>query len=236
MSRGAAAAGGSRGGGGGGGRGGRGRGGKPGVFTPQLIGHLNYQDIIAQSKDGTGILYPPTDVPNTDYPSEVESKIAARYNIMTAEMKYTPYWLDAPVKSSSKIEKYSDKFKAVRATTTGAPTPAFARLHKDRGLDKELLPTTDFEAIYERKKRVKTADGAARKRVKTAKDLADVADVEDAEENSDEEPEEELEEVDDEEWEDDNDYADNYFDNGEDDGGDGDALGGGGDEDGGVFD
>lgn len=41
-----------------GGRGGRGRGGAGSVFTPQLLGHLNYGDIIAQSKEGTGIFYP----------------------------------------------------------------------------------------------------------------------------------------------------------------------------------
>lgn len=56
--RGAAAAGGARGGGGGGGRG-RGRGGsKPSVFTPQLLGGLEYNDIISQSKEGTDVLYP----------------------------------------------------------------------------------------------------------------------------------------------------------------------------------
>lgn len=44
-----------------GGRGGRGRGGAGSVFTPQLLGHLNYGDIIAQSKEGTGIFYPVSD-------------------------------------------------------------------------------------------------------------------------------------------------------------------------------
>ena len=51
---------GGRGGGDGGGRG-RGRGGgssKPSIFTPQLLGGLNYTDIIAQSKEGTDVLYP----------------------------------------------------------------------------------------------------------------------------------------------------------------------------------
>lgn len=41
------------------------------------------------------------DVPNTDFPSDLESSIARRYNTMSAEMKFTPYWIDAPVKAST---------------------------------------------------------------------------------------------------------------------------------------
>ncbi|KAK4700594.1 DNA-directed RNA polymerase III subunit RPC7, partial [Phenoliferia sp. Uapishka_3] len=222
-------------GGRGGGRGGR--GGKPSVFTPQLLGHLDFGDIIAQSKAGTGILYPPMEVPNTDYPSETESRIAKKYNEMTSEMKFSPYWLDAPVKASTDIERYSDRFKLVRSSASGTPTPAFASLHTKRKLDKELLPTAAFEAIFERKKRTRAVDSGSRKKLKSAKDLVEGDDKEEKDEDSEDELEEEVDELEDEEWEDENDYAENYFDNGEDDGGEGgDALGGGGDEGGGDFD
>lgn len=116
---------GGRGGGDGGGRG-RGRGGgssKPSIFTPQLLGGLSFTDIIAQSKEGTDVLYPvrfsfvlcveeggelmgfareqPMDVPETDFPSERETRIARRYNGMASESKFTPYLIDAPTKASS---------------------------------------------------------------------------------------------------------------------------------------
>lgn len=124
------------------------------------------------------------EVPNTDYPSEAESRIARKYNTMTSEMKFSPYWLDAPVKASTgpsafsrvaplgprqpadpaspntDIERYSDRFKLVRSSASGAPTPAFTSLHTKRKLDKELLPTAAFEAVFERKKRTRAAEGA----------------------------------------------------------------------------
>ncbi|KAL8293060.1 hypothetical protein RQP46_000754 [Phenoliferia psychrophenolica] len=226
----------------GGARGGRGGGRGGGIFTPQLLGHLAFGDIIAQSKDGTGVLYPPMPVPPTDFPSEFESRVARKYNEMTSEMKFSPYWLDAPAKASTDIERYSDRFKLAKSSASGLPTPAFTSLHAKRKLDKELLPTAAFEAVFERKKRVRTAEGGARKKLKSAKDLTEGDEVglskdDKASDSEEEELEQDASEFEDEEGEDENDYAENYFDNGEDDGGEGgDALGGGGDEDGGVFD
>lgn len=41
------------------------------------------------------------ETPETDEPSEVEARIARRYNTMVANSKFSPYWLDAPIKASS---------------------------------------------------------------------------------------------------------------------------------------
>ncbi|KAI5481458.1 hypothetical protein MNV49_004214 [Pseudohyphozyma bogoriensis] len=232
----------SRGGGDRGGRGGgRGGGGlgRNSVFTPQLLGGIAFNDIVAVSKEGTGILYPDMPTLDTDFPSEKEAKIARRYNTMAAEMKFTSCWIEVPVKASTDIEKWSDRFKTNRVSNDGSPIMNLADLHARRKFDKDLLPTAAFEAVFERKKRRAGAEGRSKaKKMRSVKDFGDADDDMEAgkEEGSESEPEE-LEELDDEEeWEDENDYADNYFDNGEDDGGDGDALGGGGDEDGGVFD
>ncbi|ORY72243.1 DNA-directed RNA polymerase III, subunit Rpc31 [Leucosporidium creatinivorum] len=226
-------------GGRGGGRGGRG-GGASG--KPQMpIGHLAYADIIAYSGEGTDVLYPPADVPDTEYPTEREARIAARYNTMTSEMKFTPFWIDAPVKASTDIERYSDRFKLGQSSADGTPTATLASLHDDRNYDRGLLPNAAFEAILAKEKKKRGRDGASRTRrqkIKVSDALA--GDDENAEgkegDQSGSEMEEDPDMLEEEEEEEDNDYEDNYFDNGEDDGGDGDALGGGGDEDGGTFD
>ncbi|TNY22494.1 DNA-directed RNA polymerase III, subunit Rpc31 [Rhodotorula diobovata] len=221
------------------GRGGRGggRGGRGGSGKPQApIGHLQYADIIATSKEGTDVLYPPMDMPDTEYPSTREASIARRYNAMVGDMKFTPFWIDAPARASTDIERYSDQFKPKAATSDkDKATNALRTVHSLRVYDRDLLPPSIFEAVLEKKLKTKGSSKAVRKTT-DANILAGDDDqaVEEDEEQS--EQEDELLEEEDEEDED-NDYEAEYFDNGEND--DFDDLGGGGgggDDEGGIMD
>lgn len=44
---------------------------------------------------------PYDDFPDTEYPTEREARIAKRYNDMVAEMKYTPFFIEAPTRAST---------------------------------------------------------------------------------------------------------------------------------------
>lgn len=44
---------------------------------------------------------PYEDFPDTEYPTEREARIAKRYNDMVAEMKYTPFFIEAPTRAST---------------------------------------------------------------------------------------------------------------------------------------
>ncbi|GAA5863895.1 hypothetical protein JCM1840_005810 [Sporobolomyces johnsonii] len=221
-------------GGRGGGRGGR--GGASGKPQPP-IGHLNFADIIAHSKEGTDVLYPPMELPDTDVPSTREARIARRYNNMVAEMKFTPFWIDAPTKASTEIERFSDRFKQKTASVATA-TIELQNVHQARQYDKDLLPPSVFEAVFEKKRKAKAgADGRRKRTVKSGLlegDDDQPLDVDGSDAEDEEDPD--LLEDEDEDEEGDNDYEAEYFDNGEDD--DNDALGGGGggDDDGGIMD
>ncbi|GAA6051165.1 hypothetical protein JCM3770_002570 [Rhodotorula araucariae] len=218
------------------GRGGRGggRGGRGGSSKPQApIGHLQYADIIATSKEGTDVLYPPMDMPDTEYPSEREARIAKRYNDMVREMKFTPFWVDAPTRASTDIERYSDRFKPKTASAATATT-ALRTVHAARRWDKDLLPPSVFEAVLEKKLKTKGSAKAVRKNT-DANILAGDDDQEVEEDEVDDEDDEEMLEEDDDEDED-NDYEAEYFDNGEDDENDNLGGGGGGDDEGGIMD
>ncbi|GAA5862227.1 hypothetical protein JCM8547_007776 [Rhodosporidiobolus lusitaniae] len=199
------------------------------------MGHLNFQEIIEHSKQGTDVLYPPMDMPDTEYPSEREARIAKRYNNIMNEMRYTPYWIEAPQRASTDIERWSDRFKP-KATSAATVHAALKGVHEYRQWDRDLLPPSVFEAVLEKKTKTK-ASTKARKANARLGGLLEGDDEQAVEEGSDqdEEDEEALEE-DEEDDDGDNDYEAEYFDNGEDD--DMDALGGGGggDDDGGIMD
>ncbi|KAM0792286.1 hypothetical protein ACM66B_004976 [Microbotryomycetes sp. NB124-2] len=225
-------------GGRGGGRGGRG-GGRGGSNMP--VGHLLYNDIIAQTKEMKDELYPDVDTPQTGYPNEREAAIAARYNQNVQDLKLTPYFIDgATSQTRATIERWQDRFKQ-QGSTSGGGYPTLAALHVYRQWDKALHPAASFEALLEKKKRRRTAQGARAQGGRKVRldDVAQEGGAQDGEEEQEEEEDEEDPELleDDEAEEDGNDYEMDYFDNGEDD--DFDALGagggGGGDDDGGVF-
>lgn len=41
------------------------------------------------------------DLPETEYPSEREARIAKRHNEMVNEMKFTPFWIDPPMRATT---------------------------------------------------------------------------------------------------------------------------------------
>ncbi|GAA6026976.1 hypothetical protein JCM8097_006010 [Rhodosporidiobolus ruineniae] len=224
----------------GGGRGGRGggRGGGASGRPQPPVGHLNYNDIIEISKQGTDVLYPPMEMPDTEYPNEREAKIAKRYNSMVSEMRFTPYWLNAPTRASTDIERWSDRFKP-KGSSSATALAALRDVHKARQWDRDLLPPSVFEAVLEKKLKGKAGTkNGARKASANIGALLEGDDDQLPEENSEEEndDEEPLEEED-EDDDGDNDYEAEYFDNGEEDDFDGlGGGGGGGDDDGGIMD
>ncbi|POY76687.1 hypothetical protein BMF94_0279 [Rhodotorula taiwanensis] len=228
-------------GGRGGGRGGR--GGASGKPQPPM-GHLQYAEIIEQSKQGTDVLYPPMDLPETEYPSEREARIAKRHNEMVNEMKFTPFWIDPPMRATTEIERWSDQFKPKTASAATA-VAALRTVHDARQYDKDLLPPSAFEAIFEKKPKGKaTSKGKSAiccawsdRKLGTAGGILE-GDDDVAEDEEEEEEPDDAEGLDEEEEDEgDNDYEMDYFDNGEED--DFDNLGGGaggGDDDGGIMD
>ncbi|TKA52990.1 hypothetical protein B0A53_04293 [Rhodotorula sp. CCFEE 5036] len=217
-------------GGRGGGRGGR--GGASGKPQPPM-GHLQYAEIIEQSKQGTDVLYPPMELPETEYPTEREARIAKRHNEMVNEMKFTPYWIDPPMRATTEIERWSDQFKPKTASAATA-VAALRTVHAARQYDKELLPPSAFEAIFEKKPRGKST--VKDRKTLNAGGILEGDDDAEVDEEEEDEPEdaEGLEEE--EEDEGDNDYEMDYFDNGEEDDFENLGGGGGGDDDGGVMD
>ncbi|GAA5928803.1 hypothetical protein JCM10213_002560 [Rhodosporidiobolus nylandii] len=223
----------------GGGRGGRGggRGGGASGRPQPPVGHLNYNDIIEHSKQGTDVLYPPTDTPETEYPNEREAKIAKRYNDMMRDMRFSPYWIEAPTRASTDIERWSDRFKP-KPTSAATATAALRSVHQARQWDRDLLPPSVFEAVLEKKPKGKAASKGNRKGASAALGgLLEGDDDQVVEEDSEQEQDEEdMLEEDDEDDEGDNDYEAEYFDNGEEDDFDNLGGGGGGDDDGGIMD
>ena len=125
------------------------------------------------------------ELPETEYPTEREARIAKRHNEMVNEMKFTPYWIDPPMRATTgvqqlpfcdlhmrkrggnagdltgyssrraEIERWSDQFKPKTASAATA-VAALRTVHAARQYDKELLPPSAFEAIFEKKPRGKS--------------------------------------------------------------------------------
>ncbi|GAA5978414.1 hypothetical protein JCM5350_001157 [Sporobolomyces pararoseus] len=231
----------SRGGGRGGGRGGRGggRGGGASGKPQPPIGNLAWADIISTSKEGTDIMYPSMEAPDTAEPDERERKIAARYNRMIGERKFSAFWIDAPTRASTDIERWSDRFKPKTASAAQAAI-RLQQVHQARQYDRDLHPPAVFDAVMEKKRKNKASEGQRKRQVKTGllEGDDDAAPDLDASDDDSQAEEDALDDVDDEDEEGDNDYEAEYFDNGE--GDDYDDLGGGGGggdgDDGGIMD
>lgn len=128
----------------------------------------------------------PMELPETEYPTEREARIAKRHNEMVNEMKFTPYWIDPPMRATTgtqqltlcdppmakrgggnagdltvyssrcaEIERWSDQFKPKTASAATA-VAALRTVHAARQYDKELLPPSAFEAVFEKKPRGKS--------------------------------------------------------------------------------
>ncbi|KAF9019984.1 hypothetical protein BDZ89DRAFT_1072568 [Hymenopellis radicata] len=199
-----------------GGRGfGRGRGGFGAGNMPPM--GLTHADIQALSRDATE-LYPPMRPPVMSDLTDDERKIC-RYQTGFAErLRQSQYFVVETVKST-KIERYVDKYNV---SVSDRPKLKRKQLHEP------FFPKDIFEDYFNPKRKK-----VAKKKVVATRGL-DLSDLEENSEKSGDEASvgESAQGSDydvDEEY--DNDYAGNYFDNGE--GDDNDDLGEGGDDGGG---
>ncbi|THH01447.1 hypothetical protein EW026_g1229 [Hermanssonia centrifuga] len=176
------------------------------------------------SREATA-LYPPLEpLPVLTEYSEQEKRIAELQIGFAIRLRKSAYYMVEQTKSTE-LPRYSDKY---RPSTASQPTLKRKELHQP------FFPQEIFESYFNPKKR-KTADRKSSKKRVNLDDL--VEDAEDQEKSDAErsdagsQPAESDYDVD-EEY--DNDYAENYFDNGE--GDDNDDVGGGGGDEGGGYD
>ncbi|KAK7462922.1 hypothetical protein VKT23_007502 [Stygiomarasmius scandens] len=206
-------------GGRGGGRGGRGGFGSSGNPIPM---GLTFADIQNMSREGTA-LYPPMRPPVLSEYSDKEKRIAASQIGFATRMKRSAYYIVEQEKSTE-LPRYSDKY---RPSSASQPKLQRTDLHAP------FFPPEIFDAHFNPKKKPKTRPANVQKKSINLDDMMD----EDEQEKSDGEQSDAESQVAsdyDAEEEYDNDYAENYFDNGE--GDDMDDLGGGGGGDAGDYD
>ncbi|KAH8103036.1 DNA-directed RNA polymerase III, subunit Rpc31 [Cristinia sonorae] len=185
---------------------------------------LTFADIQNMSREATE-LYPALEpLPLLTEYSEEERQIAQLQLGFSTRLRKSAYYLVEPTKSTE-LPRYSDKYR---------PSLAAQPTLKRKDLHQPFFPQEIFEGYFNPKKR----KAAEKKDVKKKINLDDMADDQDDNEKSDEEGSQAgsaVAESDYDNEEDDNDYAANYFDNGE--GDDNDDLGdGGGGGDGGGYD
>ncbi|ESK86394.1 hypothetical protein Moror_4987 [Moniliophthora roreri MCA 2997] len=206
----------------GGGRGGRGgRGGFGGSSNLPPMG-LTFADIQAMSREQTA-LYPPMRPPVLTEYSEREKRITQLQIGFTHRLRKSPYYVVEPTKSNE-LPRYSDKYR---------PSVAAQPRLKKQDLHAPFFPTEIFEGYFNPKKTLKARKAIIQKK---RLEIDNMMDEDEEQTKSDEEGSGDsqgaVSDYDAEE-EYDNDYAFNYFDNGEGDDMDNLGDGGGGDEGGG---
>ncbi|KAI0355910.1 hypothetical protein OH77DRAFT_1402132 [Trametes cingulata] len=182
---------------------------------------LTFADIQSLSREESA-LYPPLEpLPLLTEYSEEERRIAELQIGFATRLRNSAYYIVEPTKSTE-LPRYSDKYR---------PSPASQPTLKRKDLHQPFFPQEVFEDYFNPKKKKTVRRKEAGKRV----NLDDmVEDGEEQEKSGDERSEagsQQAEEDYDVDEEYDNDYAENYFDNGE--GDDFDDLGGGGGDEGG---
>jgi DNA-directed RNA polymerase III subunit RPC7 len=171
-------------------------------------------------------LYPPVDsLPVlTEYTSE-EKRISELQIGFAERMRKSQYYI-VETSKSTELERYSDKYR---------PSPASQPTLKRKDLYQPFFPQEIFEGYFNPKKKRKPAEKMSTKRM----DIDEMAeDADEAEKSSDDRSDVNSQTGGsdyDVEEEYDNDYVENYFDNGENDDFD-DLGGGGGGDDGGGGD
>ncbi|KAI9567466.1 DNA-directed RNA polymerase III, subunit Rpc31 [Boletus coccyginus] len=186
---------------------------------------LTFADIQAISREADA-LYPPLDpLPVLSDFSAEEKKISELQTGFITRLRQSPYYVVETVKSNE-LERYSDKYRQ-----TSASLPALKR----RDLHAPFFPSEIFDGYFNPKKKrkekkVKTTrlnlDELAEETEELEKSGGERSDADSQVAESDYDVEEEY----------DNDYAENYFDNGEGDDLDDLGVGGGGDDGGGDYD
>ncbi|KAJ3500147.1 hypothetical protein NLJ89_g9921 [Agrocybe chaxingu] len=189
---------------------------------------LTFADLQNLSREATA-LYPPRELPIFTEPTHEEKRIAELQLAYAARMRKSEYYVTEKPKTTE-LERYSDKY---RPSVAARP-----ELQRDR-LHQPFFPAEVFDGYFYPKRRKKKISRRSTGKPKLNLDAlgdevdeGEKSDGERSEAGSQEAPDYDV----DEEY--DNDYAENYFDNGEgddmDDLGDGrggDDGGGGGDYD-----
>ncbi|KAL0577189.1 hypothetical protein V5O48_004787 [Marasmius crinis-equi] len=202
---------------------GRGRGGRGGFGGSRELPPmgLTFADIQAMSREQTA-LYPPMRPPVLREYSDSERKITQLQTGFARRLRQSQYYVVESTKNTE-LPKYSDKYRPSVATQ-----PKLRR----HDLHPAFFPTEIYEGYFNPKK-AKTRKITANKKRMNIDNLVDDEEeqVKSGDEGSDgsQAPASDY----DAEEEYDNDYADNYFDNGEGDDMDNLGDGGGGDEGGG---
>lgn len=119
------------------------------------------------------------EAPDTAEPDRRERKIAARYNQMIGERKFSAFWIDAPTRASTgarviyqptsvhdsdvgragtDIERWSDRFKPKTASAAQAAI-RLQEVHQARQYDRDLHPPAVFDAVMEKKRKNKGSEG-----------------------------------------------------------------------------
>ncbi|KAF9078823.1 DNA-directed RNA polymerase III, subunit Rpc31 [Rhodocollybia butyracea] len=205
------------------GRGGRGRGAGRGGFGGF---NLPVGVSLADLQGKATALYPPMRPPVMTEPTEQEKRIAQLQIGFTSRLRKSEYYVAESTKSTE-LPRYSDKYKP---SATSRPTLKRNELHAP------FFPTEIFESYFNPKKKIKVRRATEKKKKLNLDEmLEDDEGNKSGEEGSDAggslgEPDYDTEE------EYDNDYAGNYFDNGEGENFDDLGDGGGGDEGGGDYD
>ncbi|KAF9652335.1 hypothetical protein BDM02DRAFT_3137339 [Thelephora ganbajun] len=205
-----------------GGRGG-GRGGRGGLANNIPPMGLTFADIQAMSREATEN-YPARELPVLTEPSEDEKRICQLQNGFVTRLRRSQYYIIEPTKTND-LERYSDRYR---------PSLASQPVLKRRDLNPAFFPPEIFEDYFNPRRKRKVTKATSTKKL----NLDDMIDENDEASPLEQLPRKgsdsgsQLEEEDydvDEEF--DNDYAENYFDNGEGDDMDdlGDGGGGGGD-------
>ncbi|KAG7095418.1 hypothetical protein E1B28_006167 [Marasmius oreades] len=201
----------------------RGRGGFGGSREPPPMG-LAFADIQAMSREQTA-LYPPMRPPVLTEYSDRERKITQFQIDFAHRLRASPYYVVETTKSTE-LPRYSDKYR---------PSVAARPKLRRQDLHPPFFPTEILEDYFN-PKRIKTRKLAVKKNRVNLDNMAD-------DENEQTKSEDEVSDGTqapasdyDAEEEYDNDYAYNYFDNGEGDDMDNLGDGGGGDEGGGDYD
>ncbi|KAI0762506.1 DNA-directed RNA polymerase III, subunit Rpc31 [Fomes fomentarius] len=168
-------------------------------------------------------LYPPLEpLPLLIEYSEEEKRIAELQVGFTTRLRKSAYYIVETTKSTE-LSRYSDKYR---------PSPASQPTLKRKDLHKPFFPQEVFEDHFNPKRRKAAKKRDVAKRVNLDEVVEDAEEQEKSGSERSEAGSQQAEEDYDVDEEYDNDYAENYFDNGE--GDDNEDLGGaGGDEGGG---
>ncbi|GJE85282.1 DNA-directed RNA polymerase III, subunit Rpc31 [Phanerochaete sordida] len=184
---------------------------------------LTFADIQNLSRDESQ-LYPPLEpLPLLTEYSKEEREIAQLQIGFASRLRQSAYYIVETTKSTD-LPRYSDKYR---------PSPTAQPTLKRKDLHQPFFPQEIFDDYFNPKRR-RAAERKSVKKISLDKLVDDAADAEQSDAERSEAGSEIVEEDYDVDEEYDNDYAENYFDNGE--GDDDDLQGGGGDEGGGDYD